>query len=305
MFTRPWNRWAGVPIRAAGRLPASAGLCLIALFTFLAHTARADFSGYYSVNKWSLTNADLGLNAGTDGSAATPDNGASIVLTGGNSGSGLFGGRTDLVIQAPIAGTVQFHYVYSSKDLSSNTTAGLGCGSLTGPCDLAGYLLNGTFHPLADDIKQGSGDISFPVSAGDTFGFRVETEDNQGEPGILTISAFSAPVSASTAVNVSSEVTVTGTGLLYSRATKTYTGTVSVKNTGPQAIPGPIQVVFTNLPAGVTLVNASGIAGGSPYLTLPSVSNLAPGQSATASVQFSNPANVAIKYSAVVYSGVF
>jgi hypothetical protein len=54
--------------------------------------------------------------------------------------------------------------------------------------DYAGYLLNGVFVQLADTDGE-SGLTQFNVSLGETFGLRVGTVDNEGEPGILTVSS--------------------------------------------------------------------------------------------------------------------
>jgi hypothetical protein len=163
---------------------------MLGLSLVLAPQAKAGLIGYYSFGNWTVTNNDIGGNqcgsvACTNGFAEPADGGLSAVLTGGNSGSAI-PGTTDLVIQAIGTGLVQFQYSYFSLD-----TVAL-CGS---PCDLAGYLINGTFTALADDINQQPGTTSaFAVTAGDVFGFRVETADNLGEPGILTVTDFSAPV---------------------------------------------------------------------------------------------------------------
>jgi hypothetical protein len=170
-------------------------LCLIiGLFLALAPQAQAGFVGYYDLNNWTLTNTDLWSGAGTNGSAFSPDGGLSVELAGGYSGSGL-PGTTELVIQAAGGGLVQFRYSYYSDDIPGPGNPG--CGALTDPCDLAGYLFNGTFTWLADDVKQQSGIASFAVNAGDSFGFRMQTLDNTGTgwpPYSLTISDFSAPV---------------------------------------------------------------------------------------------------------------
>jgi hypothetical protein len=104
-------------------------------------------------------------------------------------------------------------------------------------------------------------------------------------------------------VNVSNQVRVTSSGLLYSRASSTFNGTVTVTNTGAGTISGPIQVALTNLTAGVALTNGTGIFTGNPYVTIPAVTSLGPGQSASVPVRFSNPSKVAITFSPVVYSG--
>jgi len=51
----------------------------------------------------------------------------------------------------------------------------------------------------------------------------------------------------------------------------------------------------------VTLVNATGSISGSPYLTVPAIANLAPGQSVTVSVQFKNPSNATINFTPVIF----
>jgi hypothetical protein len=175
--------------RGAGRRRALIPLCAVVGFCFaLTEKAKADFIGYYALNNFTLTNS-----ASTNGSAATPDAGQSIVLTGGNLGGGN-AGSTDLTIFAAASGMVQFTFSYFSSDPSSAGTYPLGCGlGFVGPCDDAGYLLNGSFVQLADDIHQNSGHMQFSVTSGQSFGFRVETMDNTGGPGILTISAFTAP----------------------------------------------------------------------------------------------------------------
>jgi hypothetical protein len=102
---------------------------------------------------------------------------------------------------------------------------------------------------------------------------------------------------------VTGQVSVTASGLLYSRVTKLFTGTVTIQNTSAQPIVGPIKIGFTALPSGVTLANATGTYSGNPYIAVPSISALAPGQSATVSMQYSNPSLAGINFTPVIYSG--
>lgn len=148
-------------------------LCLCLLFSvFFARQAKAGFIESYPLNRFTLTNTpSLQLN---NGSVVMQGN--SIVLTGGNSGSGL-AGNADLVTKALIADMIQFMYSYSTLDIPNS--------------DSAGYLLNGLYFPLA--VMNGvSGTAGFKVVVGDSFGFRVSSADNQFEPGILTISSVGA-----------------------------------------------------------------------------------------------------------------
>ena len=125
---------------------------------------------YYDFNNWTQTST-------SDGFAYTPDSGQTVVMVGGNDGTGL-PGTTDMLINAAASGTVQFDYLYNSLDLPG--------------LDAAGYLLNGTYNQFANTDGQ-SGTQSFLVNAGDSFGFEVWTADNTGEPGFVTVSNFSAP----------------------------------------------------------------------------------------------------------------
>jgi hypothetical protein len=102
----------------------------------------------------------------------------------------------------------------------------------------------------------------------------------------------------------SGEIVVTGSGLAYSRVTKTFNATVTIKNTGTSAIGGPLQIAFQSLPSGVTVVGSPGTFKGNPYITV-NVTSLTPGQSTTANVQFSNPSNATISVSPAIYSGGF
>jgi hypothetical protein len=103
------------------------------------------------------------------------------------------------------------------------------------------------------------------------------------------------------------QVATTASGLAYSRVSKTFVGTVTIKNIGSTTITTPtnFQVVLTALPSGVTLANSAGTFNGSPYITVPTVKSLAAGQSVTVAVQFSNPSDAIIKFTPEFYAGTF
>lgn len=105
------------------------------------------------------------------------------------------------------------------------------------------------------------------------------------------------------AVVPSSQVSTTASGLAYSRVSQTFNGTVTLRNISGSAISGPLQIVFFGIPANVTLLNATANLSGTPYLTVPSVASLAPGQSTTVNVQFKNPSNGMLNLTPVIYSG--
>ena len=147
--------------------------CALVLSCFLAQTAKADFITPYALSDFTLSNTNA------DGTASTPDSGLSLNLVGGNNGTGE-PGTTDFVAIAQAAGFVQFDWSYFSLDPFA--------------ADDAGYLIGGTFVLLSSNSGDSGGPVNFSVSLGESFGFRVETQDNQNEPGILTVSNFSAPV---------------------------------------------------------------------------------------------------------------
>ncbi len=103
------------------------------------------------------------------------------------------------------------------------------------------------------------------------------------------------------------QVTTTASGLAYSRVSKNFVGTVTIKNIGSTTITTPtnFQVVLTALPSGVTLANSAGTFNGSPYITVPTVKSLAAGQSVTVAVQFSNPSDAIINFTPEFYAGSF
>ena len=104
--------------------------------------------------------------------------------------------------------------------------------------------------------------------------------------------------------NIGISKTLLHHGLLaYSRVGQTFNGTVTLRNISTGTINGPLQLVFFGMPPGVTLTNATASLFGTPYLTVPAVASLAPGQSVTVGIQFKNPSNATINLAPVVYSG--
>jgi len=109
---------------------------------------------------------------------------------------------------------------------------------------------------------------------------------------------------ATSAVDVSGQVSVTHTGFGRNHATGVWTATLTVKNTSGSALSGPVQVVLTKLSANATMVNSTGAVNGAPYVTV-SAGTVAPGASANAMIQFNNPSNAFINFTPITYSGAF
>ena len=104
--------------------------------------------------------------------------------------------------------------------------------------------------------------------------------------------------------DVTDQIGVTRSGLIFNRATQAFTGTVTVTNNGPTTFSGPMQMFFDSLPSSVKLLNATGKLDQSPFITMP-ISSLAPGAQVQVPVQFSNPQRVTVGYSLAVYDGQF
>lgn len=102
-------------------------------------------------------------------------------------------------------------------------------------------------------------------------------------------------------LNISSRVHIT---VMFKKHDHTQ-ATLTVRNISSNNIFGPLQVVLTNLPSGVSLSNATGTYLGNPYITVPGVGALAPGRSVSVRLQFTNPGNVKVTFTSVTYTGQF
>jgi hypothetical protein len=103
--------------------------------------------------------------------------------------------------------------------------------------------------------------------------------------------------------NVTSSVSVKASGMVYSRATKTATGTFTITNTSSSVIAGPINLVLAISNPAVTGANVSGTFLGNPYWS--AAGSLAPGASVTISVSFSYTLGAIFTTTSTVYSGGF
>ena len=105
------------------------------------------------------------------------------------------------------------------------------------------------------------------------------------------------------AQNVTGQVGVSKSGLVYNRATQLFGGTMTVTNTGTTNLIGTLEFELTGLPAGVTLANASGIApDGNPYISINLPNGvLVPGQSITFTVLFKNPKLLGFTYGILAF----
>ncbi|MDD4913425.1 MAG: multicopper oxidase family protein [Methylococcales bacterium] len=105
---------------------------------------------------------------------------------------------------------------------------------------------------------------------------------------------------ASQFLDVSHQVSVTFSRIVYNRATKLYAGTVNIANLSKAAaISGPLAIQLSNLTPGVNNTNADGQHDGFPFIY--QKSPLAPGASLSVPIEFSNPSNAKISFTPLVY----
>ena len=148
---------------------------------------------------------------------------------------------------------------------------------------------SGDNDSFIDDVSLANGN-TFTFSG---YVFGINYAGGAGQDVVLTVLAR----------NVTSQVRVSKSGLVYNRATQLFGGTITVTNTGTTNLIGTLEFEVTGLPAGVTLANASGIAqDGNPYISI-NLANavLAPGQSITFTVLFKNPKRLSFAYGILAF----
>jgi hypothetical protein len=164
-----------------------------------------------------------------------------------------------------------YHYSIDWKDGTppdTGTAAAVGSG-VTVRASHA-FKISGTLHPI------------------------VTLTDDQGQSGTATATAV---VSS----DVTGSVGTDSSGLTFNAQTQLFYGQITITNTGADNITGPLPVVVSGLPAGVTLADAAGTDGaGDAYLNA-AVSVLSPGQSTSIDVQFSDPSQAAVNYTVHTY----
>lgn len=122
--------------------------------------------------------------------------------------------------------------------------------------------------------------------------FADQSSDHEPEVARLNL--------APKAVNLSSNFTWYATGLSYNRATGLYTGTLTLL--AKAAVAAPLAMALGDLPAGVTLANATTSVGGKPAIRINTP--LAAGQSFAVPVHFRNSGSAKIGYTVHVFGGL-
>jgi hypothetical protein len=283
-FVSPWFNWQQTyevlpnpnPISACGRVP---GLCLYAKSnpsqplaippTFFDPPAQGGYtyeSYYDNANPFYLTSSEL-IAASTASSLSFLDT------------------PTDPVLDPRLQSKYSFTPTATADAFATSLVGVLPTGLPSMP--LSGWTWQSTFNGTSGGLRTSKNLGSIDPGSG-----------TGGGASITSINGVQLPTAVSPG-----QVATTASGLAYSRVTQTFNGTVTLTNISSSAISGPLQIVFFGMPVNVTLVNATSNLSGTPYMTVPAVASLAPGQSATVSVQFKNPSNVTINSTPVIYSG--
>jgi len=225
--------------------------------------------------------------------------------------------------------------IYTRRDYWANVTAGLNIPNqptATGGIPNFGCLplwdswADGLDDLLNDGPLVGAGPIDpwtpyggwQPPRAGkqyatDVIQFGSATVGTPFDLDVFSPTLFSRG-SPSIALDESSatNVTVSTTGLRPNHATGQFVQTVTITNTSPSNsnIPGPLSLALDSLGANATLVGAAGATsctfpGGSPFVNIPlgASGTLAPGESVSATLAFTNSTNAAFSYMPRVLAG--
>jgi len=104
--------------------------------------------------------------------------------------------------------------------------------------------------------------------------------------------------------NVTGQINVNRTALVFNRISGTYNTTLTLANTTGGSIPGPLTLGLPNLTATVTLANSGGTFNGDPYIAIQSGA-LDPFASVNLALQFNNPPQGPVSFTPTIYSGSF
>jgi hypothetical protein len=223
---------------------------------------------------------------------------------------------SDLTFSVPGAGSAVYQTLGTSPTrqfvIQWNNATVL---NISGNLNFQAILYEGSNNILFQYQAVQSSSAAVSNGAGATVGIRNTDGQNNGnrlqwsyDVAALannTAILFTAPAAAQVS-DVTSKMKVTTSAFTLNRSTNLYAGTITVTNTSTSSVDRPLTVVLTNISAGVTAVNASGVQPGQGYFyTLPGSDPLTPGQAANFAVQFTNPSNARINFVPKVYSGSF
>lgn len=164
----------------------------------------------------------------------------------------------------------------------------------------AGHYVPGTVVTLTANPTQ-------TASTGYAFSSWSGSADLSGtsqNPTTITMNSATESVTANFTVAYTSVsgASVSSNSFSYNKIKKQGTATYTVSNNSGATISGPIQLVLSGMPAGVTGANNTGTFNGNPYWTATGGS-LAPGASVQVSVTLAYPSGTNFTTTPTVYSG--
>jgi len=157
--------------------------------------------------------------------------------------------------------------------------------------------------PTANGVYQVTGSHTY-ASYGS---FTVTTViTGPGGTPTATVTSTATIQPAQIAADVTSQVSVSGGGFVFNRATRRYVQTVTIRNNG-NVIAGPVSLVLDGLTPGAALFNPSGTTqyappGGSPYQNAAGTS-LGHGDTLTLVLQLTYAGSARLNYSPRVLAG--
>ncbi|HEX3877926.1 MAG TPA: hypothetical protein VHW24_13130, partial [Bryobacteraceae bacterium] len=162
------------------------------------------------------------------------------------------------------------------------------------------FVLNPAALSIFSRVATARVNADFPESYRGDFTRPERVSDHDWLVGYFTLPPATAPANT----DVTASVSITSTGLSYNRITKQYTGMLTIRNTSGAALNGPLQLVATNLTAGDTLANATGVGAAGPYITAASGS-LAAGASVQVTVRIDGTQTASPTFTPKLFSGTF
>jgi hypothetical protein len=196
--------------------------------------------------------------------------------------------------------------------LTITATTSLTCGPAIGPAMIfdGSALLPVSPILTASGTVTSSATVNVNLSAGIHFLHAVFAP--KAGPYLSSTSGVLPQVvnAASCAANAGAQVAIARSGIRYDRTSGQFLQTVTVTNNSSQPVAGPLSLVADNLSSNAALVNPSGFTGCftaalAPFTDLGVCTggNLAPGQSTSVDLRFSNPTFAAISYTPLVVAG--
>jgi hypothetical protein len=210
----------------------------------------------------------------------------------------------------PGAGQWQIVYTVAASTIPSYTVAGVGTLQAGGLRNITGInngdgtvTIYGITSTTGQTLNDEGADPNQLVSFTDTL--NATTLPSQS----FTLIETAVYGDALRGVEYIPGVVVTSSGFVRDRRTGLYSQQITIQNATSAVLSGLVDLALDNLSANAALSNKTGTVAsnppvGSPYIAIPGTSaGLAVGASATVTLQFTNPGNGAITYTARTLTG--